>query len=103
MYGVTKIELAAKKKSLHSSERESERVVKKRDQYQEQIKRIEVARFKFLDEAGSNIAMTSKYGRAKPGERVTESVPKNYGVICFDGGGNQSRRSRCSDDDFGSG
>jgi transposase len=38
-----------------------------------------VSRFKFLDEAGSNIAMTSKYGRAKPGERVNESVPKNYG------------------------
>lgn len=38
-----------------------------------------VSRMKFLDEAGSNIAMTPRYGRASPGERVNESTPLNYG------------------------
>ena len=38
-----------------------------------------ISRFKFLDEAGSNIAMTRRYGRAAPGERVNEATPLNYG------------------------
>jgi transposase len=50
-----------------------------RDEYQAEIKTIAVERFKFLDEAGSNIAMTRMYGRAAPGMRVVETVPHNYG------------------------
>ena len=38
-----------------------------------------VGRLKFLDEAGSNLAMTRFYGRAASGERVFDSVPQNYG------------------------
>jgi len=38
-----------------------------------------LSRFKFLDEAGSNLAMTRLYGRAAKGERVIETVPQNYG------------------------
>ena len=38
-----------------------------------------VSRLKFLDEAGSNIAMTRLYGRAAPGERVNDATPQNYG------------------------
>ena len=38
-----------------------------------------VGKLKFLDESGSNIAMTRLYGRATPGERVVEAVPQNYG------------------------
>jgi transposase len=34
---------------------------------------------KFLDEAGSNLAMTRLYGRSSRGERVVETVPQNYG------------------------
>lgn len=36
-------------------------------------------RLKFLDEAGSNLAMTRLYGRAAPGIRVSDAVPQNYG------------------------
>ena len=36
-------------------------------------------RLKFLDEMGSNLALTRLYGRAAPGERVSEGVPQNYG------------------------
>jgi transposase len=38
-----------------------------------------VRRFRFIDEAGINLAMTRLYGRAPRGERVRESVPRNYG------------------------
>jgi len=41
--------------------------------------RIDVRRFKFIDEAGSNLAMTRSRGRAAPGVRVFDSVPQNYG------------------------
>jgi transposase len=36
-------------------------------------------RLKFLDESGSNLALTRLYGRAAPGERMAEGVPQNYG------------------------
>jgi transposase len=38
-----------------------------------------VTKLKFLDEAGSNLAMTRLYGRAAKGERVIDSVPQNHG------------------------
>lgn len=36
-------------------------------------------RLRFIDEAGVNLAMTRLRGRAPRGERVRESVPRNYG------------------------
>lgn len=36
-------------------------------------------RLKFIDEAGSNLALTRLYGRAAPGARIAEGVPQNYG------------------------
>lgn len=33
---------------------------------------------KFIDESGVTTILTRLFGRAKPGERVVESVPKNY-------------------------
>lgn len=38
-----------------------------------------ISKLKFLDEAGSNLAMTRLYGRGTPGARVVETVPQNYG------------------------
>jgi transposase len=40
----------------------------------------EVEHLKFIDEAAVHTAMTRRYGRAAPGERVTDSVPRNYGA-----------------------
>jgi hypothetical protein len=34
---------------------------------------------KFIDESGTNIAMTRLYGRAPRGQRVVGSTPQNYG------------------------
>jgi transposase len=38
-----------------------------------------VARLKFIDECGVNLAMTRRFGRAPRGERVADTVPQNYG------------------------
>jgi transposase len=38
-----------------------------------------VERLKFIDESGNNLALTRLYGRAAPGERVSEGVPQNRG------------------------
>ena len=40
---------------------------------------LDWTRFKFVDEAGVNLALTRLYGRAPRGERVGGSVPINYG------------------------
>jgi len=64
---------------IHASERDTERVQVKRADYQLEITAAIVGHLKFLDEAGSNIAMTRLYGRAAPGERVVDTAPQNYG------------------------
>lgn len=79
MRGITKIKLAAQKKSLHAGERETERVQERRVEYSQEITDFDISKLKFLDEAGSNLAMTRAYGRAEKGERVIDSVPQNYG------------------------
>ena len=38
-----------------------------------------VERLKFIDESGNNLALTRLYGRAAPGERINEGVPRNRG------------------------
>jgi transposase len=40
---------------------------------------LDMARVQFIDESGTNIAMTRLYGRAPRGVRVIGSVPRNYG------------------------
>ena len=37
------------------------------------------SRLRFLDEAGANTVLTRLFGRAAPGKRVVEAVPRNYG------------------------
>jgi transposase len=72
--------IAAQKKSLHASERDTERVQQARAAYQEEIAALDPQRFKFIDESGVNLAMTRRYGRAPQGERVIGTVPQNYGA-----------------------
>jgi transposase len=71
--------MAAKKKSLHASERDSARVEQARTNYRAMIGSLEVSRLKFVDECGVNLAMTRRYGRAPKGIRVVGAVPQNYG------------------------
>jgi transposase len=37
------------------------------------------ARLIFLDETGTNLSLTRRYGRAKRGQRVVGTVPRNHG------------------------
>ncbi len=76
---VAKTETTAQKKSLHAAERETERVRQRRVEYESRVKTEVLSKLKFLDEAGSNLAMTRLYGRGAKGERVIETVPQNYG------------------------
>ena len=67
------------KKSLHATERDTPRVKRLRRAFRRRIAPIARSRLKFLDEAGINLAFTPRYGRAAPGERVVDRVPRNYG------------------------
>lgn len=71
--------LHAKKKTLHASERDTPRVQQARAEYQVKALELVLARCKFIDESGFNLAMTPRYGRAPKGERAVGSVPINYG------------------------
>ena len=72
-------EVAAKKKSLHASQRDTPRVKRKRSQFQKEVAELDVEHFKFLDESSINIDLTRLYGRAAPGERLVDSVPQPSG------------------------
>jgi transposase len=40
---------------------------------------LDPARFVFVDESGTNLSLTPRYGRAPRGERVVGVVPRNHG------------------------
>jgi transposase len=68
--------LDPEKKSLVASERrEEERAV-----WREQASLLDVSQFVFVDECGSNIALTPLYARAPKGQRAYSSVPRNRGA-----------------------
>lgn len=67
--------LDAKKKSLGATERREE----ERAKWREQMRRLDANRLVFLDECGSNIALTPLYARAPRGQRATDYVPGNRG------------------------
>jgi transposase len=67
--------LDTKKKSLAASERNEE----ERASWREQVKEREANRLVFVDECGSNIALTRLYARAPKGQRAQGRVPRNRG------------------------
>ncbi len=78
MPGIAAFELAAKKKSLHDSQRDTPRVKALREDFQTQF--VDplgelVKRLKFIDESGANLGLTRLCGRAAPGQRVVEATP----------------------------
>jgi transposase len=79
MHGAPGPGLAAKKKSLHASERDTPQVTLARMAYRRDIAALPPERFKFVDESGVNIAMTRLFGRAARGCRVVDAIPKNHG------------------------
>ena len=41
--------------------------------------RGQIAHLKFIDESGTNLGFTRRFGRARPGQRVVEGTPGNAG------------------------
>ena len=72
---------AAKKKSLHASERDTEENQRRRQVFQETIARIAPEQLIFLDENGVTTQMTRSYARACGGERVAEATPQGHWKI----------------------
>jgi transposase/uncharacterized protein YnzC (UPF0291/DUF896 family) len=76
--GTEDFEIAAKKKSLHDSQRETPRVKALRQDYQmrfvESLGKL-VKHLKFLDESGAHLGLTRLCGRAAPGQRIVEATP----------------------------
>ena len=50
-----------------------------RAEWRSRVADFVASRLKFIDESGNNFALTRLFGRAAPGQRVTESVPQNRG------------------------
>ena len=63
------------KKTLRASEQKPDERVAWRTQAQQ----LDASRLLFIDECGSNIALTPRYGWAPKGERATGAVPRNRG------------------------
>jgi transposase len=69
------IGLDAKKKSMRATERNEE----ERAAWRENASKLPSESLVFLDECGSNIALTPLYAHAPKGERTGGSVPRNRG------------------------
>jgi transposase len=67
--------VAAEKKSLIAAERNP----RNRAWFWRKMKPLGHNRLKFIDESGVTTRLTRRFGRAAPGERIGEAVPKNYG------------------------
>lgn len=78
--GVAGVRALAKKKSLHTTERDTLRVQQARTAYRQEVSHLDRRRGKFVDESGGNLALARLYGRAPRGQRACGSVPVNYGA-----------------------
>jgi len=82
------LQLPRKKKSLVASERDE----KARKKFRKLTGALDVSKYVFIDEMGSNLGLTRLYGRAAPGQRVHDQVPgarggnvSTIGAIGLDG------------------
>lgn len=80
MAGITQAGSAAKKKSLHAGERDTEEN-RRRQVFPKTIARIRPERLIFLDESGVTTQMTRTYARACGGQRVAEATPQGHWKI----------------------
>lgn len=72
------VEVAAQKKSLHDTQRETPRVKRLRKAFAQRVEaqlNDLIAGLKFIDESGAHLGLTRLWGRAAPGVRVVEATP----------------------------
>src|SRR5262249_29003217 len=75
--------VAAEKKSLHDSQRDTPQVKGLRDAFAQRVREALgplVERLRFVDESGVHLGLTRLFGRADPEERVVEGTPGYSGV-----------------------
>src|SRR5512133_1721299 len=76
-----RLHLTRKKERLNPTEQAEPRIQALRRRFIELAKSLDPRRLVFIDEAGSNVAMTREYARAPRGERAHGSVPRNRGEV----------------------
>jgi transposase len=74
-------ELTRKKKTLHAEQRNRPENQAKRQAFRATSATIDPHRLVFVDETGTNTAMTRAYGRAPRGERVVGTVPGQWTTV----------------------
>ncbi len=70
---IQRLDWTRKKKTLRASEQKEE----DRAAWKEQAQTLDAGKLVFLDECGSNIALTRVYGRSPKGKRAYGTVPRN--------------------------
>ena len=76
-----KLKLTRKKKTLHTQERDRPENQLQRQAFRTTVAPLDPHRLVFVDETGSNTAMTRAYGRAPRGERVVGTVPGQWTTV----------------------
>jgi transposase len=76
-----KLKLTRKKKTLHAQERDTPENQQKRQAFRVTVSVLDPHRLVFVDETGTNTAMTRTYGRAPRGERVVGTVPGQWTTV----------------------
>ena len=71
--------LAAKKKSVHAAERDTERVRALRAAFVEAVQTEDFTRFTFVDETSTNLTYCRRYARAEGGQRAHQATPLHGG------------------------
>jgi transposase len=76
-----KLKLTRKKKTLHAQERDRPENQAQRQAFRATVATFDPHRLVFVDETGTNTAMTRTYGRAPRGERVVGTVPGKWTTV----------------------
>lgn len=72
---IRRLQWTRKKKTLEASERNEE----EREEWRKKSKDLNTNTCRFIDETGSNRALTRRYARAPKGKRARGSIPRNRG------------------------
>ena len=71
--------MAAKKKSVHAAERDTERVRALRAAFLEAVQTEDFTCFKFVDKTSTNLTYCRRYARAEGGRRAHQATPLHGG------------------------
>src|SRR5271157_5393117 len=80
-YALDRLGLPRKKKSLHADQRDQPDVQTQREQFRQEVGKIEPEKLVFVDETGITTTMTPACGRAPRGQRVVSSIPASWETV----------------------